>query len=540
MSQQDKAVLLIDDSPEDREYLRRCLGQDPGTRYRIQSVSTIDEALRACRTGPFDCLILDYDLPDGSGLDLLDALAGTEGQLDVAVVVLTGKGSEQLAVQALKRGVQDYLVKGQFSPTYLCQTVGDAISKVMLRAELERQRHEAARLGEEARRRAEELADAGRRKDEFLAMLGHELRNPLAPLRTGLDVLGRLDVTGTDHARTRAIMSRQLDHMVRLVDDLLDVSRMTRGKVELRLRSVELGEAVARAVEGVRGRLEERGHQLDVVLPESAVGLEADPDRLEQVFGNLLTNAGRYTEPGGHIQVFVGLEAGEATVRVRDDGIGIRADMLDRIFEPFTQADRVTGRVSEGLGLGLALVRGLVELHGGRVAVHSDGPGHGSEFVVRLPVVPLVEPSEDGSEDVCSLVVRPLRILVVDDNVDAALMLANLLRLDGGHEVRVAHDGASALIEAGPFLPEVALLDIALPDGMSGYEVAEQLRAMDGLAGTVLVAVTGFGGDREREQSRQAGLDAHLVKPVDLLLLRELLAQVSAECRVARVDPDGF
>jgi two-component system CheB/CheR fusion protein len=378
----------------------------------------------------------------------------------------------------------------------------------------------------DAQKRAHEaLAEADRRKDEFLAMLGHELRNPLNPVRSAVELLRLRRAGDGEVERLSGVIARQIDHLVRLVDDLLDVSRISQGKIELRRRTVDLRASVARAVEQARPALQERQHHLEVDLRE-ALWVRADPDRLDQVAANLLNNAARYTPAGGRIKVVAGLEQGQAVLRVADNGIGVRPEMLPRIFDVFQQADRVPGRVSEGLGLGLAVVRRLVEMHGGAVEAHSAGPGQGSEFVVRLPLSPAGPPEQGKAPGrPSSPEARPLRVLVVDDNVDGAESLAMLLRLGEGHEARVAHDGPAALAAAGEFRPDVVLLDIGLPGGMDGYEVARRLAATDEGKNVLLVALTGFGREEDRRHSREVGIEAHLVKPVDVDRLRELLRE---------------
>jgi PAS domain S-box-containing protein len=380
---------------------------------------------------------------------------------------------------------------------------------------------ERRRLEAELRQRNAELAEADRRKDEFLAMLAHELRNPLAPIRSALQVL-RLKFSDEDEdvLRLRVMMERQVAHLVRLVDDLLDVSRITRGKLELRKERLELAAVVERAVESARPLLDERRHRLEVELTEPVL-VEADPARLEQVLANLLNNAAKYTPPGGVVRLTARREGGEAVVRVRDTGIGIRPEMLPRLFDLFLQADRVPGRMAEGLGLGLALVRSLVLLHGGQVTASSGGPGQGSEFVVRLPV--LAGPAPLRAEERAETSAGPgVRVLVVDDNTDGALSLALMLRCMG-HEVRAVNDGPAALETVREWRPEVVFLDIGLP-GMDGYEVARRMRREGGLAKALLVALTGYGQAEDRKRSREAELDQHLVKPASFEELQRLLA----------------
>jgi PAS domain S-box-containing protein len=380
---------------------------------------------------------------------------------------------------------------------------------------------ERRRLEEEVRQRSEDLADRDRRKDEFLAMLAHELRNPLAPIANTLRYLRSRFAADPEFDQHGKLMSRQLTHLVRLVDDLMDVSRITRGKIELRKERVDLGAIMAQAAETTLPFLTERQHKLVVVPPDAPLTVDADTARLEQVLTNLLTNAGKYTPPGGLVQMTGAQEGERAVVRVRDNGIGIRPEVMARLFDMFQQADRVPGRVSEGLGIGLSLVRRLVEMHGGTVAAHSGGPGQGSEFVVRLPLAvgrPEPRPAPAAPRP------SPRRILAVDDNKDGARSLALVLRMDG-HEVEVAYDGPTALETAAAFQPEVVLLDIGLPKGMDGYEVARRLRGMKGLDKAMLLAVTGYGQDEDRLLSGEAGFTAHLVKPVDLDYLRQLLSR---------------
>ena len=369
----------------------------------------------------------------------------------------------------------------------------------------------------------EELKEADRRKDEFLALLAHELRNPLAPIRTSLQTLKLAGSDAVVAGRAREMMERQVDHLVRLVDDLLDVSRIMRGKVDLRRERVDLAAVVSRAVETARPLIEAGRHELTVEVPPDPVRLDADPVRLAQVLGNLLTNAAKYTEPGGRIRLTVETTSGEVTIRVRDTGIGIPADMLDRVFDPFVQTDVARGRSQGGLGLGLALVRSLVELHGGTVAARSDGPGRGSEFTIRLPM-----PADDGrqtsgeAETPSAPSPHPagLRVLVVDDNRDAADSLAMLLKLKG-HDVRVTYDGTAALTAAS-FQPDLVFLDLGMP-GMDGYEVARRLRQLPEGQRCLLAALTGWGQEEDRRRTREVGFDRHLVKPVDPAELSALL-----------------
>jgi signal transduction histidine kinase/ActR/RegA family two-component response regulator len=375
------------------------------------------------------------------------------------------------------------------------------------------------------RRSAEQaLLVADRRKDEFLATLAHELRNPLAPLLNGLAILRMPNGNPATAERAREIMERQLRQMVRLVDDLLDVSRITTGKLAIREERVELQPLVQSAVELNLPLLEQRRHQLVVQVPDQPVWLDADPTRLSQVFSNLLNNAAKYTEPGGRIDFSAALEEGQVVIRVTDSGIGIRADMLSEIFEMFTQADYSLERINAGLGVGLTLARKLIELHGGTIQAQSAGQGLGSTFIVRLPqAAPLPAHSRPDSDTVGDRPDQLYRILLADDNVDFATSLATLLRALG-HEVRITHNGADALAAAPDFNPEFAFLDIGLP-GINGYELARRLRLLPAIRNCVLVAVTGWGQDKDKRLAQQAGFDHHMVKPVDPARIIALLRQ---------------
>ncbi len=375
----------------------------------------------------------------------------------------------------------------------------------------------------------EALKDADRRKDEFLATLAHELRNPLAPLRTGLHVLN-LSGDPAVVARTREMMERQLSHMVRLIDDLLDVSRINSGKITLRKEQVLLATVVDTAVEASRPIVESSKHQLRTALSEEPVWLTADSTRLAQVITNLLANAAKYTPEGGIIDLSAAREGREVVIRITDTGLGIPPGMLADVFEMFTQVNRTLERSQGGLGIGLALVKRLVEFHGGTITAESQGLGRGSTFTVRIPLVdPHLCTAEDPSSTRTSQVPLPVsgrRVLVVDDNVDGAESLASMLQI-AGHEIRTAHSGPQALEAARPFQPEVVFLDIGLP-GMNGYEVARAIRGEPSLSGVVLVALTGWGSDDDKRQSKEAGFDFHLTKPVELSAIESILARGAA------------
>jgi PAS domain S-box-containing protein len=367
---------------------------------------------------------------------------------------------------------------------------------------------------------------ASRAKDEFLAMLGHELRNPLAPIQTALDLM-RLRIPEVAE-QERAVIERQVKHLTRLVDDLLDVSRITQGKIELRREPVELAEIVARAVELASPLLERKAHQLTVEVPERDLALRGDPTRLAQVVANVLTNAAKYTEPGGAVSIRAervrDAEGDRIQLHIRDTGIGISQEMLQRVFELFAQERQAVDRAQGGLGLGLAIARSIVSMHGGNIRAHSEGLGRGSEFTIELPV--LHRPTKPSQQAVTlqDAEARQLRILVVDDNQDAAELLSEALA-KSGHKVQHAFDGPSALALLAGFQPDVAVLDLGLPV-MDGYELVAQLRATLPPGSARYIAVTGYGQAEDRRRTKEAGFHLHLVKPINLKQVREAIKKV--------------
>jgi PAS domain S-box-containing protein len=385
------------------------------------------------------------------------------------------------------------------------------------------------RLEDELRSQAAELRDADRRKDEFLATLAHELRNPLAPIRNSLQILKMPGLNASTSQLTREMIERQVHHLVRLVDDLLDVSRVMRGKIELRKEPVELATVVARAIETARPMIDAQEHQLEISLPSESLLLHADSVRLAQTLGNVLINAAKYTEPRGHIWLSAERESDQAVLKIRDTGIGISQDLLPHIFELFVQADHASTKAQGGLGIGLTLVKNLTELHKGTVEAYSEGAGKGSEFVIRLPLMP--QPASSPKDQEIPEQNRPIassshRLLVVDDNQDAANSLTMLLRMQG-HAVQVAHSGPTALEIAADFGPDIIFLDIGMP-GMDGYEVARRVRTMPGLEKTVLVALTGWGQSEDRRRTAEAGFNHHLVKPPEMKSVEGILTTLES------------
>jgi PAS domain S-box-containing protein len=378
-----------------------------------------------------------------------------------------------------------------------------------------------------------DLLEANRRKDEFLAMLAHELRNPLAPIRNAVAILNYLDSTDEKLIYSRNIIDRQVTHLTRLVDDLLDVSRITRGMIDLVLEPVELAVIIAQAVETSRSLFEARNQQFTVVMPPLGLRVRADATRLAQVVSNLLNNAAKYTDDGGLIVLETEREGAEFLIRVRDNGIGIPAELLPCIFDLFIQGNRALARSEGGLGIGLTLVRRLVEMHEGTVEAHSHGLGTGSQFVVRLPSLEASaeSPAEPATQRIGQSGTNACRILVVDDNKDNANSLAKLLQFSG-HEVQVSYDGLQGLEMARSHRPQIVLLDIGLP-GMSGYEIAGHIRATSGLEKTLLIAMTGYAQEEDKARSLRAGFDRHLCKPVAWRELDEILKSFTS-ARAAR------
>jgi signal transduction histidine kinase len=517
-------ILLIDDDQDDFVLTRDVLAQTMRVDHHLDWARSYESGLDAMANCDHDVYLLDYNLGARSGIDLLHE--STAINCDSPIILLTGQGQHEIDIEALRAGAADYLSKDNL----------DATLERAIRYAIERHTNRRAlhQLNEALERRVEQrtaeleranaaLKDADRRKDEFIAILAHELRNPLAPISNSLALLG---IAADDAELCREAcqtMERQLRHIVRLIDDLLEVSRISRGKIELRKSKISLQSAINDAVETAMPLADQKGHRLDVQVPADVITLDADPTRISQIVGNLLNNACKFTPRGGEIRLAVEERPKEVRITVRDNGIGIAADHLPRIFEMFGQVDSSLERSEGGLGIGLTLVRSLVEMHGGSVEVKSAGPGRGTEFVVRLPTV-----SRDHSASTPATAstappgaVASRRVLVVDDNRDSANSLVKLLRLEK-HDARCVFDGLHAVEEARGFQPDVVLLDIGLPR-LNGHEAARQIRAECDGRPIILVALTGWGQDEDRQRSRAAGFDYHLVKPIDRATLTKIL-----------------
>jgi len=514
-------VLVIDDSPEDRETVRRYLTRGLDVPYEVIEAETGEEGLEAFRSTQPDTVVLDFHLPDMNGLEFLGNLVYEIGSDQIPVVMLTGTGSEDIAVEAMKTGAQDYLLKGTLTPERLRRAIRQANDKIYMLRELDGQRRELEQKNRELQR-------ASAAKDEFLAMLAHELRNPLAATRNAVELIKRLGHGDSRFQHALETMERQVRHQGLLLDDLLDVSRITRGKILLRPRRLDLAELVRNAVQDHQRAMEDTGLHFEHSVPDTPVWVSGDPIRLGQALDNLLNNALKFTDAGGTVHVSLSASPETAVLKVRDTGIGISREMMPHLFETFAQADRTLDRSRGGLGLGLAVVKGLINLHGGTVHACSDGPGTGAEFVIELPL------SQQAAANEQAIIDEPeaseskaLRVLIIEDNRDAAETLRDLLELTG-HTVEVAYSGTLGVETARRFRPDVVLCDLGLP-GMDGYEVAQVLRLDPSTATSRLIAVSGYGQAEDRQRSLDAGFDLHLTKPVDPLEIERVLSQIPSQ-----------
>ncbi|HYE38067.1 ATP-binding response regulator [Methylocaldum sp.] len=498
--QQHYRVLLVEDSPSDAFLVEEALAQVGVVRFDLDRVARLSEATEILGRQRFDVILLDLNLPDAEGIDTLLKIRDLASS--VPIIVCTGLDNEAVGFRLIQEGAQDYVIKGQFQGNLLIRSIRYAI---------------------ERKRTEEALKEADRRKDEFLAMLSHELRNPLAPIRNAVEVLKQADVTPFHVDWARGIIDRQLTQLTRLVDDLLDISRLTCGKVTLKRESLELTTSVFQAVEASRPLIEANRHELLLRLSSNPVWVEADFARLTQVFSNLLDNAAKYTEEGGLIRLSVETDGARAVIRVQDNGTGISPLNLPHIFDLFTQEPRSLDRAQGGLGIGLSLVKRLVEMHGGEVEAHSAGTGTGSEFVVRLPLLDLdidaseQVPPQQASEDTVS----NYHVLVADADIESARSTVELLKL-WGYEARAVHEGRQVLPTVRERRPEAVLVTIRPPE-MDGYELARCLRQEYGHQCPKLIAVTECGHANELRWMHEARFDHHLFKPVDHKGLKALL-----------------
>lgn len=574
MNEQDQAkILLVDDQPARLLTYEAILG-DMGEK--LVTARSGREALQLLMHNEFAAILLDVSMPGMDGFETaalihehprfektpiifvtavhvtdLDRLRGYKlGAVDYVYVpvvpeILRGKVQVLVELYRKRRELQRVNAALEQANANLAAEKTRELESVNL--DLKRANEELAAANDTLQAEVTErgkiqaaLQDADRRKEEFLAVLSHELRNPLAAIDSAVKLIQQKNLFDPQLGWARDVLARQIGHLGRLIDDLLDISRISRGKITLRKEPVELVAVLARAVETARPLIEARRHDLQVTLPDRQLRLDGDLVRLTQVISNLLSNAAKYSEEGSRIELTCANEraadgTGQVTVRVKDSGIGIAAEQIPQVFELFRQLDQ-RDHGEGGLGVGLALSRGLVELHGGTLEAHSDGLGNGSEFIVRLPELTASFSTAEAAQPAWGVAdSAKLRLLLVDDNVDSARTLAMLLELSG-HEVRVAHAGAAALETTAQYRPDCVLLDIGMPE-MNGYEVARRLRKERHFDGE-LVALTGFGRDYDREQAQLAGFDHYLVKPVDYQKLQQLLEQF-ASSHSARANASG-
>lgn len=509
------SILLVDDLEENLLSLEALLRQDDLVLLKARSG---DEALELLLKNDVALALVDVQMPGLNGFELAELMRGNERSKRVPIIFVTAGSADYLRrFQGYEAGAVDFIQK-PIEPDILR-------SKADVFLELYRQRQQIAAQRDELIVHAEALNEADRRKDQFLATLAHELRNPLAPLRAGLDVLKR-EPAMESSAEICGTMDRQLNHLVRLIDDLMDVSRVRQGKIELRKERIQVGEAVRAAVEAVRPFIDAERHSLSVALPETPLWVDADLTRLAQVIANLLSNAAKYTPPEGRIDLSVRTEGGDLIVDVTDTGIGMPPEMQSQVFQLFIQLDDPGGRTKGGLGIGLALVEQLVSLHGGSVSAYSAGKGQGSTFSIRLPL------SEAPSSVTEEGTVEPLsrspsrKVLVVDDDKDVARAVGWMLE-EIGHDYLILNDERLALDEARTYEPDVILLDIGLPH-MDGYEVCRLFRSDPQFKILPIVAQTGWGQSKDKELASDAGFSEHLTKPVSIDDLDRLISTLTS------------
>jgi signal transduction histidine kinase len=530
------SILLVDDQPArllSYESILRDLGQN------LVSVRSGREALERLMSDDYAVVLLDVNMPDMDGFEIAKLIHEHPRFERIPIIFVTGVHVGELdRLRGYELGAVDY-VSIPIVPAILRSKVQVLVELYCQRRELRRlnaslteanqrlaQAHSA--LQAEKTRELEELnatlREANRHKDEFLAMLGHELRNPLASINNAVQLMRNPQLPASQFSWVRDMIERQVRYLIRLIDDLLDVARITSGKINLVREAVPLATVISGAVETVQPLLSKQGHELTVEVSREPLFIYGDSTRLIQIVGNILGNAVKYTKSGGRIEVSAGLVDERIEIRVRDNGIGIEPALIPKIFDLFAQGDRSERSEDAGLGIGLALVKRLVDLHGGEIEARSEGANLGSEFIVRFPyaVQAVAEPQPCGEHALSgSLGSTKRRVLIADDNRDALDSLARLLQLSG-HEVHAAADGLQALEAAARLRPDLMLLDIGMP-GLNGYEVARRIRSLDWGRSAVLVALTGWGQDNDRRQSREAGFDSHWVKPLDSLKLAALL-----------------
>jgi signal transduction histidine kinase len=532
-------ILLVDDQPGkllSYETILSSLGET------LITATSATEALECLLKNEIAVVLIDVCMPELDGYELAAMIRQHPRFQQTAIIFVSAVMIDDLdRLRGYECGAVDYV------PVPVVPEILRA--KVSVFAELHRKTRALERLNSELEQRVAErtsaleattvaLQEGDRRKDEFLAMLAHELRNPLAPIRTAVQLLRLKELPPEQRDRAREILDRQVEHLVALIDDLLDVSRITRGMITLQREPVLIGAIVARAVETARPAIDTQRHELTLELPDELITVDGDKTRLVQVLANLLHNASKFMDPGGRIHLKVTREGSQVAISVADTGIGISQELIPRAFELFTQVHSQSERAQGGLGIGLALVRRLTEMHGGTVTARSDGPGTGTEFTVRIPALATEQVATSqavGSEIIAAT--QPRRILVADDNHDAAESLTLQLQL-AGHDVRTVHDGLEALAVAKTFKPQIVLLDLGMPK-MDGYETARNMRLRSWGKGATLIALTGWGQQPDRQRTSEAGFDVHLVKPVSEAQLFHALACAGQKRRSTDVAESG-
>lgn len=514
--------LLVDDLEENLLSLEALIRQEGLVLHKARSG---EAALEILLKHDISLALLDVQMPGMDGFELAETMRGIERTRRVPIIFLTaGAADRQRRFRGYEAGAVDFLQK-PIETDILRNKIDIFFELAQQREILKAASEENARLLAESRQYATALKEADKHKDEFLATLAHELRNPLAPIRNGLQIL-RMNPAGASAEEVRAMMDRQLSHMVRLIDDLLDVSRVSQGKIELRSEKITMDSAVQAAIEASKPLIELNNHQLDVSLEAEPLWVEADLTRVAQIISNLLNNAAKYSPNPGKIALKTRKNGPKVVISVQDSGLGIPKEMLPRVFDLFTQVDRNMDRAQGGLGIGLALVQQLVAMHGGTITAESEGEGKGSTFTVTLPLVEAGVEAAVSAQPTEEQAAQPLRVLVVDDNVASAKTTGWMLEMIG-HEPTLAHDGEEALVAARNMRPDVILLDIGLP-GMDGYEVCRTLRQDPAFAKTMLIAQTGWGQAKDKAMAKEAGFDHHLVKPVDFDEFSSLLQNAQA------------
>lgn len=520
--------LLVDDLEENLLALEALLRRPELVLLRAR---TGFEALELLLQHEVALALVDVQMPGMDGFELAELMRGTDRTRRVPIIFLTaGTSDSQRRFRGYEAGAVDFLQK-PIEPDILR-------SKTDVFFELYRQRQEVARqrddlklatdqitqLLQESQRQSAALREADQRKDEFLAMLAHELRNPLAPIRTAVDLIRFLPVENQELHSACEIVSRQVFHMVRLIDDLLDVARIARGKIELQFEHCDLAQLARRTAEDLRKTLESKGLHIDVETGDQQLIVDGDSVRLAQIIGNLLHNSGKFTPAGGTVTVRSGMNAdqNEAWVSVQDTGIGMQSELISKLFEPFYQANQSLDRKLGGLGLGLALAKGMIELHSGSIVASSDGPGHGSMFTLRVPLSKKPHALESVPQQEIGPPNAKIRVLLIEDNRDAARILQSLINLLG-HEAQFALDGQTGLEQIRDQHPDIVISDLGLPGDFSGYHVAETVRSDRSLDEVFLVALSGYGQEDDRRKAFEAGFNQFLVKPVDLDTLRSVL-----------------